>query len=664
MKNIFDDANHVNPAQDAPQVNANEPTQNQAQPFAQPQQQFNQVPPYAQYPYPNPYAANAEQPQSPYAVDPNQAAQAFAPQVPNGQNGFEQPPVNPYVQMPYAQPYYPNPYMQMPYQAMPPMYGQMMHPYGAMTQEQMDQMMQQYAKAQNGEIKEETKEETIENQNGAQPKTRVIFQSEDFDNPEPTEKKVDSNQINLDNWGELITDEHRHEPKEVESPSLEFKPEEKETSAILTTEFGDGFSVFEVEINDKELNVLSRKHPVKVTTLGAPKVEAVAHSNSNEFGTGFDFDVETQEYDENGNPIEKLDFQAAFADDDEDEPKKGRKKAKKAKDKDKTKSKSNNSTGNIIRNCVLVVAILGIIGSSAWLGYEYWLSSQNNNLAREVQDLLIDANSFSTSTDPDTEVEIELTEEEQWALIYAEYPDVDFPDGMLIEYAKLYATNQDMVGYLSIEGLDYSTPIVQGDDDSEYIAKNFYGESTKYACPFMTYLNDPVDFDTNTIIFGHNMSNGSIFAELNEYKTIDGYLEAPVISFDTLTGEYEWKIIAVFITNAYESDDNGYVFKYYFTNLSSETNFYTYLSELESRSLYDTGVDVLPTDKILTLSTCSYEFDDARLVIVARMVRLGESTAVDTSLATVNNNVRYPQAYYDAKGLTNPYIGAYQWEPA
>ena len=71
---------------------------------------------------------------------------------------------------------------------------------------------------------------------------------------------------------------------------------------------------------------------------------------------------------------------------------------------------------------------------------------------------------------------------------------------------------------------------------------------------------------------------------------------------------------------------------------------------------------MLPTDRLLTLSTCYSEFEDARLVVIARLVRPGESTEVDTSKAVENPNPRYPQAYYDENKLTNPYKGAYQWQ--
>ena len=98
-------------------------------------------------------------------------------------------------------------------------------------------------------------------------------------------------------------------------------------------------------------------------------------------------------------------------------------------------------------------------------------------------------------------------------------------------------------------------------------------------------------------------------------------------------------------------------------------SFVKYYEELQQRSYIHTGVDVQPSDKIITLSTCTYFFDrngsleNARFVVVARLVREGESETVDTSLATLNDNVRYPQLYYDVFGGTNPWRNASKWVP-
>ncbi|MGN1117887.1 MAG: class B sortase, partial [Acutalibacteraceae bacterium] len=123
----------------------------------------------------------------------------------------------------------------------------------------------------------------------------------------------------------------------------------------------------------------------------------------------------------------------------------------------------------------------------------------------------------------------------------------------------------------------------------------------------------------------------------------------------------KWKVIAAFIINTKASDDNGYIFNYIFTKMESDEEFMTYIKFLKERSLYDTGVDILPSDKILTLSTCTKDFDDARFVVVARLIRPGETEDVNTSIAKVNESPRYPQAYYDKKKKKNPYEDAERW---
>lgn len=326
----------------------------------------------------------------------------------------------------------------------------------------------------------------------------------------------------------------------------------------------------------------------------------------------------------------------------------------------KDKEKKPLSKGEIIRRVVLVVAIIAIVISGGMLLNEWRLARQNDKLEQDASNLIIDE---PTTEKDEPEEEVELTVEQQWAKIKQEYPNVIFPANIQLKYAKLYAQNTDFVGYLSADGVKLNLPVVQTDNDEEYLKKNFYGQSTKYGCPFVTHLNSIDPLDMNTVIFGHHMNNNTIFGTLDAYKSIEGFKKAPVITFNTLYKDYSWKIIAAFITNAYAKDDNGYLFQYYFTSLSSQERFSAYLNELSQRSLYDTGVDVLPTDKILTLSTCSHEFTDARFVVVARLVRDGESTEVDTSKAVVNSSPRYPQAYYNAKKIkNNPYKNASQWQ--
>lgn len=336
-----------------------------------------------------------------------------------------------------------------------------------------------------------------------------------------------------------------------------------------------------------------------------------------------------------------------------------------AQDVPQAPGKKKPSVAEIIRLVVLSASVLAIIISLAVLLREYKLHKDNQKLESGISDLIISDDETTTkssgATKKNEEKSTTMSTEQKWAKIREEYPNTVFPQNIQLKYAKLYATNNDFVGYLEAKGVNLSLPVVQTNNDDTYLEKNFYGQSTKYGCPFVTYLNKIEPLDLNTVIFGHHMNDKTIFGALDHYKSIDGFKSAPVITFNTLYKNYKWKVIAAFITNAEEKDDNGYVFQYYFTSLSTQERFSAYLNELAQRSLYDTGVDVLPTDKLLTLSTCSHEFEDARFVVVARLVRPGESAVVDTSKAAVNSNPRYPQAYYTAKKLTNPFYNASRW---
>ncbi len=429
------------------------------------------------------------------------------------------------------------------------------------------------------------------------------------------------------------------------APTAESKQEEKKEKTSATSKF----SIDEMEMSTFELDSMM----IKSGRPGRPRANA---SSEDEF--------EQLRPRKNAYASASFSVEEAFEETVEDAP-------KKKKDK---KPKKKATTADLIRRIILGISLVAIIVSAGVLINEYRLSNENNELEQEISNLIIDVESTTeeedtTKKDEDEEPEITqepttapLTPEEQWAQIKEEYPNVVFPDFIQLKYARLYATNRDFVGYLEADGVGLSLPVVQGDNDDEYMEKNFYGKKTKYGCPFVTHLNNIINLDQNTIIFGHHMNNGTVFGALDKYKSIDGFKKAPVITFNTLYSDYSWKIVAAFVTNAYKEQDNGYVFRYYFTTLSTQERFAAYLNEISQRSLYDTGVDVLPTDKLLTLSTCSHEFDDARFVVVARLVRPGESTDVDVSKATVNESPRYPQAYYDKKKTDNPYQNASRWE--
>lgn len=245
---------------------------------------------------------------------------------------------------------------------------------------------------------------------------------------------------------------------------------------------------------------------------------------------------------------------------------------------------------------------------------------------------------------------------------------VDFPANIQDKYKIAYAQNQDLTGWLTIPGTSIDMPVYQCDNNSYYLKHDNYDTYTKYGTLFMDMENDPLNLTRNTTIYGHNFDNKLIFDELHNYKNLEFFKDYPVIEFNTIYKDYKWKVIAAFHTNGEAAGDNNYLF-YYIASNFGDNSFMKFYDELQQRSYIHTGVDVQPSDKILTLSTCTYFFDrngaleNARFVVVARLVRDGESEEVDVSKATENTNVRYPQLYFDVFGGTNPWKNASKWVP-
>ena len=304
--------------------------------------------------------------------------------------------------------------------------------------------------------------------------------------------------------------------------------------------------------------------------------------------------------------------------------------------------------GEKIRKCVALVSALALIVCAI-----YFLSVFiNSKSAEKKADKLADMMSSSENSDA------------AWEDIYSRYPDIQFPSGMQAKFADIYAMNQDLIGWIRIPGLGIDYPVVQTTDDSYYLKHDFNKNSSAYGTIFLSADNKFDELDLNTVIYGHAMRRDKqMFSRLHDYKDKSAFVANPIIEFNTLYGNYKFKVYCVFISNGSSKDDNGYLLDYTFANLSSTESFAGFVAEINQRKLYSTGVDILPTDKIITLSTCSYEFDNARLVVIGRMLRDGESAEVDSSKVDDNSNPRYPQSWYDANKKTNPYASYSHWTP-
>jgi len=135
----------------------------------------------------------------------------------------------------------------------------------------------------------------------------------------------------------------------------------------------------------------------------------------------------------------------------------------------------------------------------------------------------------------------------------------------------------------------------------------------------MDYQCDVVKGCDNYILYGHHMQSGKMFGTLDDYSDENYYKKHPTIQFDTIYEKGTYEIMYVFRSKVYSEED--ITFKYYqFINATSEKEFNSYLKEMADMSLYDTGVTASYGDQLLTLSTCDYQEEQGRFVVVAKRV--------------------------------------------
>ena len=197
------------------------------------------------------------------------------------------------------------------------------------------------------------------------------------------------------------------------------------------------------------------------------------------------------------------------------------------------------------------------------------------------------------------------------------------------KYADLIARNPEFAGWIEIPGVDIDLPILQTTDNYFYLYHDLDRADDKRGMPFADYECDMKD-GRHLIIYGHNMgvNNTDRFSNLQKYRDADYYTAHPYLKLDTLYKSEIYKIVAVYAVTSRESDGDVFHFNQYIDLDDAAEQ--TFLDEVAKRAFYTTGDYAYPTERLLTLSTCTYQMDDARMVILARPLRDGETTEADT----------------------------------
>ena len=184
----------------------------------------------------------------------------------------------------------------------------------------------------------------------------------------------------------------------------------------------------------------------------------------------------------------------------------------------------------------------------------------------------------------------------------------DNSDNGLTELAQ---KNSDCIAWVRIDDTKIDYPIMQNKDSPQYyLRRNFNKEYSYIGTPFLDAECD-IDTSNNLIVYGHNMRDGTMFANLLKYRQKQFGVDHSVIQLITLNGCHRYVVCAVAKVKA---NDNWYAY----INQTDEKAFQKIKSEIESKSLYLINGEMKYGDYFLTLSTCEYSQYNGRLIVIAK----------------------------------------------
>ena len=285
---------------------------------------------------------------------------------------------------------------------------------------------------------------------------------------------------------------------------------------------------------------------------------------------------------------------------------------------------------------VLSVTLAVSVGLLIWYGIQ---SRHSKNLYTDLQSMVESARPTATvpqvrpsateptepaaATDPSTQptqpVRTEPPETEPTSpWVEVTDPETGETVQILPEYAPVYERNNDLIGWLRIPGSDINYPVMQTPDNPDYyLTHDFNREFSFGGCLYAEEGADVFAPSDNVTIYGHRMTDDSMFNQLLRYREKEYYEQYPYIHFDTLTERHTYEIIFAFKTTSVQGEGIPY---HNFVDAYNEYDFHHFVDSIRSVSIYNNGVKFTYGDKLLTLSTCEYSQENGRFVIIARRI--------------------------------------------
>lgn len=273
-----------------------------------------------------------------------------------------------------------------------------------------------------------------------------------------------------------------------------------------------------------------------------------------------------------------------------------------------TAKKKKKSAGDILLTVVLILAIAVFCFAAYNLFHIFMEYKKGTDEYNQLAEMAV------TEKEPEKLVDMQQTEEEPKEVIEAP---------MQIDFDALKSVNDDVIGWIYMEALDgVSYPVVQGPDNSTYLHMTYEKNYNFAGTIFVDYENARDFNDCNTLIYGHNMKNGSMFAQLKNYcKDPEVYEKSRYFWIFTPEKDYRYEIIAAYTTPV--TSDTYTLFK------GPGEEFENYLKKIVSYSEIETNTEGMGIkDKIVTLSTCTGN-NATRFVVQGRRVNTLNAAATE-----------------------------------
>ncbi len=183
------------------------------------------------------------------------------------------------------------------------------------------------------------------------------------------------------------------------------------------------------------------------------------------------------------------------------------------------------------------------------------------------------------------------------------YPEVDF--------AALQELNPEVIAWIYMADSTINYPVVKTDNNDYYLNRLVDGTYNASGSIFADYRNTEGFVDYNNIIYGHHMKNGTMFSALTRFEAQDYYESHKKAYLITPNQHYELEFFSGYVTDI---ADNAWELAFEDAGAAL-----AWAQEGKKKSLFRSGISPAEGDRYVTLSTCTYDFDDARFVLVGKL---------------------------------------------